>query len=182
MQPTGAALDVSLEPRTVLSCGAGTQELDEWVQQGYKVVRLDIEPRTNPDILGSMTNLGEIGPYDAIFCCHALEHLYPHEVTWAMNEFFRVLKPGGQVVILVPDLEDVRPTEQALYRADCGPISGLHMYYGDPTQIPEFPHMAHHCGFVKETLAKVLTLGGFELVESKRLPNYNLLGCGRKPL
>jgi SAM-dependent methyltransferase len=130
--------------------------------------------------LGSMTNMGDIGPYDAVFCCHALEHLYPHEVTWAINEFYRVLKPGGKVVILVPDLEDVKPTEEALYRSDCGPISGLHLYYGDPTQIHEFPYMAHHCGFVAETLQKAIGLAPFELIETKRLPNYNLLGVGVK--
>jgi SAM-dependent methyltransferase len=172
---------LATEPRTVLSVGAGAQELTQWVDEGYEIVKLDIEPRTNPDILGSMTNMGEIGPYDVVFCCHALEHLYPHEVSWAVTEFYRVLKPGGKVIILVPDLEDVRPTERALYRSDCGPISGLHLYYGDPAQIPQFPYMAHHCGFVAETLKKALSLAPFELIETKRLPNYNLLGVGKKP-
>jgi predicted SAM-dependent methyltransferase len=179
MQTTNAAL--ATEPRTVLSVGAGTQELEQWVGEGYKVVRLDIEPRTNPDICASMTDMGAIGEFDVVFCCHALEHLYPHEVTAAIQEFYRVLKPGGKVIILVPDLEDVRPTEEALYRADCGPISGLHLYYGDPQEIANgFPFMAHHCGFVAKTLEKALGLAPFEFIEAKRLPNYNLLGVGRK--
>jgi hypothetical protein len=65
MQTSGAVLDnqiIETEPRTVLSVGAGTQELSEWVGQGHKVIRLDIEPRTNPDILGSMTNMGKSAP------------------------------------------------------------------------------------------------------------------------
>lgn len=143
-------------------------------------MRLDIEPRTEPDILGSMTNMGAIDPVDVVFCCHALEHLYPHEVTQAIQEFYRVLKPGGKVIILVPDLEDVKPTEEALYRSDCGPISGLHMYYGDPMQIPEFPYMAHHCGFVAATLTKAIGIAPFEMIEAKRLPNFNLMGVGVK--
>lgn len=172
---------LATEPRTVLSVGAGTQELEQWVGEGYKIIKLDIEPRTNPDILGSMTNMGDIGLYDVVFCCHALEHLYPHEVTWAMLEFYRVLKPGGKLIILVPDLEDVRPTEEALYRSDCGPISGLHLFYGDPVQIVDFPYMAHHCGFTAKTLEKALALAPFECIQAKRLPNYNLLGAARKP-
>jgi SAM-dependent methyltransferase len=178
MTTTDAPL--ATEARTVLSVGAGTQELIEWIGEGYKVITLDIEPRTNPDILGSMTNMGDIGPYDAVFCCHALEHLYPHEVTWAITEFYRVLKPGGKVVIMVPDLEDVRPNEDTLYLAGGIAVSGLHLYYGDPTQIEEFPYMAHHCGFVAETLQKAIGLAPFELIETKRLPNYNLLGVGVK--
>jgi hypothetical protein len=74
----------------------------------------------------------------------------------------------------------VRPTEQALYRSDCGPISGLHLYYGDPVQIMDFPYMAHHCGFVAETLKKAIAIAPFDLIETKRLPNYNLLGVGVK--
>jgi SAM-dependent methyltransferase len=172
---------LATEPRTVLSVGAGTQELEQWVGEGYKIVRLDIEPRTNPDVLASMTDMGDIGTYNVVFCCHALEHLYPHEVTQAVKEFYRVLKPGGKVIILVPDLEDVRPTEEALYRSDCGPISGLHLYYGDPQQIADgFSYMAHHCGFVETTLKNALALAPFEFIETKRLPNYNLLGVGRK--
>jgi SAM-dependent methyltransferase len=183
MQITEAALDLVPKisgPRTVLSVGSGPDELKRWDEEGYTVVRLDIEPRTNPDICASMTDMGEIGPYDVVFCCHALEHLYPHEVVPALQEFHRVLKPGGSAVILVPDLEDVKPTEDVLDYPECGPITGLHLYYGDAAQIKEFPYMAHHCGFVKETLKNALNLAGFTLATTERLSHYNLAGIGVK--
>lgn len=172
-------LPTASEPRSLLSVGSGPQELKEWEAQGFTVVRLDIEPTTKPDFLRDMTAMGNVGLFDVVFCCHALEHLYPHQTAQATKEFYRVLRKGGRVVILVPDLEDVKPTEEALHR-DCGSISGLHLYYGDPNEIPNFPHMAHHCGFVEETLRKVITLGGFDEVLTKRLPNYNLMGIGVK--
>lgn len=181
MQVTDAVLSylpVIPGPRSVLVAGSGPESLPEWEKQGYTCVRLDIEPRTNPDIVASMTNMGDIGPYDVVFCCHALEHLYPHEVSMALREFRRVLKPGGIVVILVPDLEDVKPTEEVLDYPECGPITGLHLYYGDPRQIAQFPHMAHHSGFVKETMWGALDAAGFKLVKSVRLTHYNLLGTG----
>jgi len=167
-------------PRSVLIAGSGPERMPEWVENGFTATYLDIEPRSNPDIVASMTEMGEIGPYDVVFCCHALEHLYPHEVYWALCEFKRVLKPGGIAVIMVPDLEDVKPNEDVLDYPAAGPITGLHLFYGDASQIREFPFMAHHCGFVKETLAKALQIAGFDAVTTSRLTHYNLLGAGLK--
>jgi SAM-dependent methyltransferase len=182
MQVTEAVLDSvkGSGPRSVLSVGSGPQELKEWEDNGFVVVRCDIDPNTSPDIVRDMTKLGNIGLFDVVFCCHALEHLYPHQLYYAITEFYRVLRPGGHVIILVPDLEDVKPTEDVLHRSDCGPISGLHLYYGDPNEIPHNPYMAHHCGFVANGLKKVIECGGFEDVYTSRLPNYNLMGVGIK--
>ncbi len=183
MQSTDAVLDcppVVSGPRSVLIAGSGPGPSEEWEKQGYTVVRLDIEPRNKPDIVASMTCMGDIGPYDVVLCSHALEHLYPHEVSQALSEFHRVLKPAGVVMITVPDLEDVRPTEDVLMEYSGWKITGLHLYYGDPAQIAQFPHMAHHCGFVKETLRGALHAAGFTNVIAGRLAQFNLMGTGVK--
>lgn len=159
--------------RTVLIAGCG-EEGRQWAEQGWSVVRLDIDPRTSPDIVGSMTDLGDIGPFEAVACNNALEHLYPHEVTKALSEFKRVLKPGGIVVIQVPDLQDVKATEDLL--PEIG-MSGLHLMYGDPGKLEEFPYMAHHSGFVEESLRRVMEQSGFS-VQTKRLSCYQLMGIG----
>jgi SAM-dependent methyltransferase len=164
------------QPRCVLIAGCGAEGL-QWKEQGWSVVRLDIDPRTEPDILGDMTNLGDIGPFDAVACNNALEHLYPHEVGEALREFYRVLKPGGHVVIQVPDLQDVQPTEDII--PEIG-MSGLHLMYGDPALLEHQPHMAHHCGFVAETLTRVLREASFDTTV-KRLPCHQLMGIGAKP-
>lgn len=141
------------------------------------MVRLDIDPRTHPDVVGSMTALGEIGPFEAISCNNALEHLYPHEVGTALREFYRVLTPGGHAVIQVPDLEGVEPTEAII--PEIG-MSGLHLFYGDAALIEEFPFMAHHSGFVEASLRRVLELAGFT-VTTRRLSCHQLLGIGVRP-
>ncbi len=161
--------------RTVLIAGCG-EEGQQWADNGWSVVRLDIDPRTLPDIVGSMTDLGEIGPFDAVACNNALEHLYPHEVGKALDEFYRVLRPGGHVVIQVPDLQDVKATEDLI--PEIG-MCGLHLMYGDPARLEEFPYMAHHSGFVESTLRRVLEKAGFKTT-TKRLTCYQLMGIGTK--
>lgn len=164
-------------PRSVLIAGSGPDRNTLWEDQGFKTTYLDIEPRNNPDVVASMIDMGEIGPFDMIYCCHALEHLYPHEVNLALTEFKRVLKRGGTVMIVVPDLEGVQPTNALLERSDKAPITGLHMFYGDHALIREFPFMAHHCGFVAETLEYALTSAGLR-AKTIRQPDYNLVGIG----
>lgn len=139
------------------------------------MLRLDIDPRTRPDIVGNMTAIGAIEPVDAVYCSHSLEHLYPHEVPIALAEFRRVLKPGGALVILVPDLEGVPATDEVLPNSD---LCGLHLYYGDAAHIEEFPYMAHHCGFVASTLRGAIERAGFSAVQTQRMHHYNLMGTG----
>lgn len=167
---------VSVE--TVLHVGCGGNPLPEWISG--QETRLDIDGRHSPDILASMTDMGEIGRYDLVYCSHALEHLYPHEVKAALSEFRRVLKDGGRVIVIVPDLEGVEPTHEPLFDTPAGPISGFDLFYGLPRLVETSPYMAHHCGFVRETLAGALQGAGFGPVNVLRANDYNLIGAARK--
>jgi predicted SAM-dependent methyltransferase len=64
-----------------------------------------------------------------LFSPHNIEHLYPHEVSRALSEFARVIKPDGFAVIICPDLKAIchlvaqdRLTDPA-YELSMGPIS-----------------------------------------------------------
>ena len=69
---------------------------DDWDE-----VRLDIDPSVNPDIIGDILDLNDIkdNSYDAVFSSHNIEHVFMHEVKIALNEFKRVLKDDGFLLI-----------------------------------------------------------------------------------
>lgn len=161
--------------KRLLHVGCGGDAKPEWAKD-YTETRLDIDPSVKPDVVASMTDMGDVGEFDAVYCSHALEHLTPSEGDKALAEFVRVLKPGGFAMVLVPDLEDVKATEEVILQAPCGPITGLDMIYG----LRDRPYMAHKMGYVKATLDKVLSAAGFSNVATNRLSNYNLLGVGVK--
>ena len=159
----------------LLHVGCGGDPIPEWAEGKYAEIRLDICPDHSPDILASMTDMGEIGQFDAIHCSHALEHLMPHEADIALTEFMRVLAPGGFAVVFVPDLEDVKATEEVLFEAPGGPITGLDLLYGLRKVLPTMPFMAHRTGFTTDTARKAFEKAGFSKIETRRLANYNLM-------
>src|SRR3546814_10286768 len=73
---------------------------------------------------------------DAVWNSHALEHLFAHEVPVALKEFRRVLRPGGHVLMRMPDLQKVAESILAVgpsgvaYTSASGPITPLDMLYG----------------------------------------------------
>ena len=65
------------------------------------------------------------GTVDAVYHSHVLEHLTSEEAELFLRECFRVLRPGGVVRVVVPDLAGIaRAYLDALRSADSG---------GDPT-------------------------------------------------
>jgi SAM-dependent methyltransferase len=164
---------------TVLHPGCGNEPLPEWLEK-LTEVRLDIDASCHPDIVASITEMGDIGEFDMVYTSHTLEHLYDYDVQKALKEFYRVLKPEGVAVIIVPDVEGVLCNREVLYESPCGPICGIDLYYGLTRYVEQNPYYAHHMAFVQETLADELKKAGFDFVTTKRLENYNLMGVGKK--
>lgn len=164
---------------SVLHVGCGTHNVPEWLGPCDET-RLDADERCKPDIVASMTDMGDVGTFDIVFCSHALEHLSPGDVMKALAEFKRVLRPNGAVMVFVPDLEDIKPTFEKVYDSPMGPISGHDMYYGHTSASETNPFMRHLTGFVKATLAGALTQAGFTRVRVERQPTvFQLFGIGR---
>ena len=162
----------------MLHAGCGGEPLPDWIVGDE--TRLDINPTAKPDVVANITDMGAIGGFDVVYCCHTLEHLHHYDVKQALKEFHRVLVSGGMAAVVVPDLEDVQPTEDVLYISEAGPITGLDMYFGMRRLSANNPHMVHRFGFVKETLGAEMAEAGFQVLAVKRLSDFNLLAIGQK--
>jgi predicted SAM-dependent methyltransferase len=143
----------------------------------WREVRLDINPSVNPDFVCSMTDMQpvESGSIDAVWSSHNLEHLYRHEVPVALAEFIRVLRPGGHLLLTLPDLQKIAELvaqdglEDEAYVSPSGPITPLDMIYGHtPSLARGNRHMAHKTGFTARTLQTLLINTGFAEVTLQR--------------
>src|SRR5438128_1357053 len=100
--------------KQVLNCGSGpksNRKLDAiFDPAAWREIRIDLDPRVDPDFVGSMTDMREhfrAGAFDAIWSSHSLEHLHTHEIPHALSEFRRILRDDGFALISCPDLETV---------------------------------------------------------------------------
>lgn len=145
----------------LLHIGAGGGPLPVWAE-GVKETTLDIDPKHNPEYVASMTDMGQIGKYDFVYSCHCLEHVFPHEAKQALREMRRVLKIGGTNMVIVPDLDGVRPNTDVVYESPAGPVCGLDIIYGMASLIEENPYMAHKTGFTMQSLKDAFKEAGFK--------------------
>lgn len=164
--------------KRVLHVGCGKSPLPTWLDG--QETRLDIDPQHNPDIVGDMRDVQSYvtDKFDVVFSNHAIEHLYPHEVIDALQGFRKVLNDGGIVIVIVPNLKGIQPTEDVVYESTSGPITGLDMYYGLGRVLKEMPYMAHHTGFVKESMEKALMESGYKKAEVREDDAFNLIAVG----
>ncbi len=180
--------------RLVLHVGCGMPEEqglhERYVGAAWQEVRLDVDPGVQPDVVATITDMSPVpdGSVDAVYSHHNIEHVFSHEVPVAMQEFFRVLKPGGEVLIGTPDLQNVARTiasgrlEDTLYRSGSGPISALDVVYGLRSDVASGrEYMAHRTGFTRGTLARKLGAAGFVDVEVTRAVPFALWARGRRP-
>jgi predicted SAM-dependent methyltransferase len=158
--------------------------------QGWREIRLDLDPAVHPDIVCSMTDMSSVADnaIDAVWSSHNLEHLQRHEVPLALREFIRVLKPHGLLLLTIPDLQQVArlvvedELEDQAYFSPSGPITPLDMIFGHTASLARGnPYMAHRTGFTARTLQKVLIEAGFVEISLRPGTSFDLWATAYKP-
>lgn len=85
-----------------LNVGCGKHYHEDWVN-------LDLQSN-DPKVLCHDVNQGipfSEDKFEAVYHSHILEHLSPQQGRELIYECFRVLKPGGTLRVVVPDLEEI---------------------------------------------------------------------------
>ena len=159
-----------------LHVGCGPQNksgLKGFNSEDWREIRFDIDKAVAPDIEGTLTDMTavESSSMDALYSSHNIEHVFPHEVSIALKEFHRVLKPDGIAVITCPDLQSVCEAVakdrllEALYVSPAGPIAPIDILYGHRGFMAQGQvYMAHKCGFTYSTLQSSVLEAGFRNV------------------
>lgn len=162
-----------------VGCGPPTEENlhDRFRTPEWRELRLDIDPRMTPDIVADIADMAGVpsASVDAVWSSHNIEHVFAHQVPRVLEEFLRVLRPGGEALITTPDLQRAAERiasgrlEDSLYDSDAGPVTPLDMVYGHGKEISRgFEEMAHRTGYTARTLERRLCDAGFADVRVRR--------------
>jgi ubiquinone/menaquinone biosynthesis C-methylase UbiE len=140
-----------------LHLGCGPHHFD-----GY--VNIDLRMTQATDLVCSITKL----PYPdrsvaRIETYHVIEHLFRHDLPVALREWYRLLIPGGQLVIEFPDLDQLMRKYLAGDIKQLDGIFGLQRFEGD----------CHHFGYTFDTLRNALEKDGFVQIERKEPEDYH---------
>lgn len=132
-----------------LHLGAGARKLP-----GYTSV--DIRPEVDPDIVADIERLDEFknASAEVIYAAHVLEHIPRPHILTVLEEWRRVLRPGGTLRLSVPDFKVLAELylydDVSMWRIT-GPLHGRQDYEAN----------THYISFDYEYLAWMLGTAGY---------------------
>ena len=85
-----------------LACGASYVSSPEWINLDFSPHGPDVQPA---DLLATLPI--ESGSADVVYSSHFLEHIPLARVNAFLGECLRILKPGGVLRLVLPDLENL---------------------------------------------------------------------------
>jgi SAM-dependent methyltransferase len=95
-----SAADLPHAGKRLLNVGCGLHFHPDWVN-------VDVVPASSgviaADVRKGLPFADEV--FDAVYCSHVLEHLPQREAASLLRNMHRVLRPGGVIRVVVPDLE-----------------------------------------------------------------------------
>lgn len=138
--------------------GSGRAPWDGWIN-----VDLDEKADIKADI--RCLDMIESDTADAVAAIHVLEHFYYWEAHDIINEWKRILKPGGKMIIEVPCMDKIFQYVANCMRAK-EPLMNfmsVHAIWGDPKY--KDPLMCHKVGFFQSQLRDILQECGMQNVK-----------------
>lgn len=151
----------SKQKKILLNLGCGSEILS-----GY--TNIDAREECNPDLVCDIRKL----PYDdssvdKILASDILEHTGRLETIDVLKEWARVLKPGGILIIKIPNIDTIID----VYKAKKIPFDELvRKLYGGQ----QYNGNYHYTGFNPENITQLLTSVGFKIIKiTSRMEKYD---------
>lgn len=150
-----------------LNIGCGNRRIE-----GYTGV--DVVPRSGADIVAPADKIPlPDGCADEVMAIHLIEHVLPWRLQATLNEWARLLKPGGLLVIEAPDLIKCCTNIIKGYKGPKHPDQlGLWGIFGDSRLEDE--HMLHHWAYTFDSLKPMVQVAGFHRAEEKVTQYHNV--------
>lgn len=147
---------------TKLHLGCGRKYLD-----GY--YNIDSDPSVRADLIWDITELDfKQGTVDEILAIHVFEHIHPIKATHTLTHWWRLLKPGGTLILEMPSLTKI------LRNFQDNPHEKLTRWglYGDPYQSAKNPAMAHCWAYYPSEIIAMLNILGACIAREEE-PHYH---------
>jgi len=143
-----------------LNLGCGDKILPGYVNVDVVASRRGFKP----DVI---CDLHELTPFednsvDEILSVHVVEHFWRWEVLEVLQEWVRVLRPGGTMILECPNL--LAAAHELLQNPDAGAGPGpegqrtMWVFYGDPAW--QDPYMIHRWGYTPRSLGQLMHEAG----------------------
>lgn len=143
----------------------GTARFDGWEI-------MNVTPASYVDHVGNANDLSRFadGTFSEIYASHVVEHLdYKFELAKTLEEWYRVLEPGGRVMISVPDLDTLASLILSKSELTVGErFFVMQMIFGG--HVDQYDY--HVVGLNLEFLAHFLAEAGY--VKTRRVKNFDL--------
>jgi predicted SAM-dependent methyltransferase len=139
-----------------LNLGSGSKPLKNYVN-------VDSRAECNPDLVCDIKKL----PYgdnvvDRSLASDILEHVGRLEVTNVLQEWYRVLKPGGLLIIKTPNVNTIIDAYQ-IKKIDFEEL--IRKLYGNQQYIED----THRVGFNPENIKQLLVSVGFKIIKIEEI-------------
>lgn len=148
-----------------LHLGCGRKKLPGWINCDLANNAYGVRP----DVAADLRAL----PFDAdtartIMAIHVWEHFYLHEIDDIIEEWKRVMVPGGRLILEMPCLDKVA---RFLSTGKVHPALTLWALYGDPSTIQSEADLHKWCWSMGQ-IENFLAYHGFHQIEFKE-PRYH---------